>query len=184
MRRLLGSTADEEAARALYAGIVAQARRPEFFLDCGVPDTVDGRFDLLVLHVFLVLRRLKQDRGATAALSQALFDVFFQNLDEGLRRLGAGDIGIGRRIKAMAEGFYGRSVAYERALAQGGDALEQCIRRNLYGTADVDPEHVRAVARYITDESAALAAQDFARLARGEVRFGPAPTGFSGRQGH
>ncbi len=175
MRRLLGPRPHEESARTLYGGIVAQARRPEFFLACGVPDTVDGRFDLLVLHVFLVMRRLKKDRTDTAELSQALFDVFFQDLDESLRELGAGDMGIGRRIKAMAEGFYGRILAYERSIEQGADALENCVRRNLYGAVDVDLEQVRAVARYIEDEVSALAAQDLAGLLRGEVDFGPAP---------
>ncbi len=175
MRRLLGSKPHEESARTLYAGIVTQARRPEFFLACGVPDTVDGRFDLLVLHVFLVMRRLKQDRADTAELSQALFDVFFQDLDESLRELGAGDMGIGRRIKTMAEGFYGRILAYERSIAQGADALENCVRRNLYGAVDVDLEQVRAVARYIEDEVAALAAQDLAGLIAGDVAFGPTP---------
>ncbi|HEX9767993.1 MAG TPA: ubiquinol-cytochrome C chaperone family protein [Kiloniellales bacterium] len=186
VRRLFGSRPHEDSARALYAGIVAQARRPEFFIACGVPDTVDGRFDLLVLHVFLVMHRLKQDRAATADLSQALVDVFFQDLDESLRELGAGDMGIGRRIKAMAEGFYGRTLAYERSLEQGADALEVCVRRNLYGAGESGPEQLRAVALYITDEVAALAVQDLACLSRGEVLFGPppqpAPAGSAGRQ--
>ena len=175
MPRLFGSRPHEDSARKLYAGIVEQARRPEFFLACGLPDTVDGRFDLLVLHVFLVMHRLKRDRAETAELSQALFDVLFQDMDESLRELGAGDMGIGRRIKAMAEGFYGRILAYERALDQGADALEHCVRRNLYGTGEAGPGQVRAVAQYIGREVAALASQDLARLTRGEVVFGPAP---------
>ena len=75
----------------------------------------------------------------------------------------------------MAEGFYGRTLAYERALEEGGDALEQCVRRNLYATAEADSAQVRALARYIGREVAALAAQDLARLTKGEVAFGPAP---------
>ena len=175
MRTIFRSRPHEEPAQGLYAGIVAQARRPEFFLACGLPDTVDGRFDLLVLHVFLVMHRLKQDRVQTAELSQALFDVFFQDMDESLRELGAGDMGVGRRIKAMAEGFYGRVLAYEQALAQGDQALEDCVRRNLYGATDGEREQVRAVALYIRDAVASLADQGLARLVRGEVDFGPAP---------
>lgn len=175
MGRLFGTAAHEASARALYAGIVAQARRPEFFLACGLPDTVDGRFDLLVLHVFLVMHRLKQDRAETSELSQALCEIFFQDMDESLRELGAGDMGIGRRIKAMAEGFYGRILAYEQALVQGDDALDRCLRRNLYGAVEAGPEQVRAVSLYIKDEVAALAGQELARLARGEVEFRPAP---------
>jgi cytochrome b pre-mRNA-processing protein 3 len=173
--RLFGPKPYEEPARGLYTAIVAQARQPAFFLRCGLPDTVDGRFDLLVLHVFLVMHRLKREGAQTAELSQALFDVFFQDMDESLRELGVGDIGVGRRIKAMAEGFYGRILAYEQALALGGDALEHCIARNLYGAANVDREQVRAVAIYISDQVATLAGQETARLGRGEVVFGPAP---------
>lgn len=175
VHRFFGSRPYEEPARGLYAGIVTQARRPEFFLACGLPDSVDGRFDLLVLHVFLVMHRLKQEHAQTAELSQALFDVFFQDMDESLRELGAGDMGIGRRIKAMAEGFYGRILAYEQALAQGDEALEGCVRRNLYGATDGEREQVRAVALYIRDAAASLAGQELARLIRGEADFGPAP---------
>lgn len=175
MPRLFRSRTHEESARTLYAGIVAQARRPEFYLDCGLADTVDGRFDLLVLHVFLVMHRLKQDRAETAELSQALFDVLFQDMDESLRELGAGDMGIGRRIKAMAEGFYGRTLAYERGLEEGSEALEQCVLRNLYGSDGASAAQLRAVAGYISREVAALAAQDLALLTRGEVVFGPPP---------
>lgn len=175
MRKFFGAKPHEETARTLYASIVAQARRPEFFVDCGLPDTVDGRFDLLVLHVFLVMHRLKRERAETAALSQALFDVFFQDMDESLRELGAGDMGIGRRIKAMAEGFYGRSLAYEQALEEEGDGLELCIRRNLYGSVDAGREQAQAVAHYIRDEAARLAGQTLQRLLRGEVSFGPPP---------
>ena len=175
MRRLFGSKLHEESARRLYAGIVEQARQPEFFLACGLPDSVDGRFDLLVLHVFLVMHRLKRDRTETADLSQALFDILFQDMDESLREMGAGDMGVGRRIKAMAEGFYGRILAYERALDQGADVLEECVRRNLYGAADPGRDQVRSVAHYIAREVASLATQDLERLAQGQVAFGPAP---------
>lgn len=175
MQSLFRPKAHEETARALYGAIVAQARQPAFFRDCGLPDTLDGRFDLLVLHVFLVLHRLKRERAQTAELSQALFDLMFQNMDESLREMGAGDMGVGRRIKAMAEGFYGRSLAYERALAEGEAALEDCVRRNLYGAGEPSPAQVAAVAGYIGREVAALDAQDLAHLAAGRVVFGPAP---------
>ncbi len=175
VRRLFGSGQHEDVARRLYAGIVEQARQPSFFAACGLPDTVDGRFDLLVLHVFLVMHRLKRDRSETAELSQALFDVLFQDMDESLRRMGAGDMGVGHRIKAMAEGFYGRVLAYERALEQGEEALQDCVRRNLLGARDGDPGQVQALARYIGREVAALAAQNLAQLAQGRVAFGPAP---------
>lgn len=82
-----------ESAHSLYLRVVAQARQPAFYADFGVPDTVDGRFDLVVLHVFLVLHRLKQDHPQASDLAQALFDTLFQDMDQSLRELGAGDMG-------------------------------------------------------------------------------------------
>ena len=175
MPRFFRSHPHEGAAQTLYGEIVAQTRRSAFFLDCGLPDTVDGRFDLLVLHVFLVMHRLKRDPADTAELSQALFDVLFADMDESLRELGVGDMGVGRRIKAMAEGFYGRTLAYERALEEGEEALEHCVRRNLLAGAEANPAQVRALAGYIQREVAALAEQDLAGLANGRVAFGPPP---------
>ncbi len=94
----------EARARALYEGVVAQARQPGFYRDCGVPDSVDGRFELIALHAFLVLHRLKADPTDTAALGQALFDVMFQDMDQSLRELGAGDLGVGPRSSVWPRG--------------------------------------------------------------------------------
>jgi len=173
----------EKTARLLYDRIVGQARRPEFFRECGLPDTLDGRFDVLVLHVFLVMHRLKQDRGRTADLSQALFDILFQDMDESLRELGAGDMGIGRRIKAMAEGFYGRVAAYDQALNAADQSLEDCVRRNLFGSAAPAAWQLAAMADYIRAEVAALAGRETGALLAGELVFGDAPVPESGSQG-
>ena len=175
MRRLFKRNPHEEKARALYQNIVEQTRQPAFFRHCGVPDSLDGRFDLLVLHVFLVLHRLKRDRAQTTDLAQALFDVLFRDMDASLRELGAGDIGIGRRIKKMMEGFYGRVAAYEPALEAPGQALEEALARNLFGRHDADPAGLAALAGYVRREAAALGRQETAALLGGEVAFGPAP---------
>ncbi len=155
----------EARARALYERIVAQARQPGFYRDCGVPDTVDGRFESIALHVFLVLHRLKADPGDTEALGQALFDVMFQDMDQNLRELGAGDMGVGPRVKRMAQGLYGRIAAYEAGLKgpgagpgadsgpdsgpNSGTELEAALRRNLFGTVSPAPEQVQAMAAYL-----------------------------------
>ena len=182
MRGLFRRDRFEEAAESLYRQIVAQARRPGFFRDCGLPDTLDGRFDLLVLHVFLVMHRLKRDQAQTAGLSQALFDVLFRDMDQSLRELGAGDVGIGRRIKRMVEAFYGRVAAYEQGLTASGEGLaggglEGAVERNLFGHGPAEPAQVAAqvaaLAGYIRREAAALERQDVAALLRGEVNFGP-----------
>jgi cytochrome b pre-mRNA-processing protein 3 len=162
------------SAHAAYLAIVARAREPVFFLDCAVPDTLDGRFELIALHAFLVLNRLKAEHAATGDFAQELFDTMFADLDRGLREMGASDIGVGRRVKEMAKAFYGRIVAYEQGLAAGGDdQLGEALRRNLYGTAPASQEAVAAMARYTRRQVAALAEATRESLLSGEVRFDP-----------
>ena len=112
-------------AYAAYASIVEQARAPDFFLRLDVPDTLDGRFEMIALHMFLVLNRLKAEHEATAEFSQALFDAMFADLDRGLREMGATDMGVGKRVKEMAKGFYGRIAAYEKGLEGDDQTLER-----------------------------------------------------------
>lgn len=159
-------------ARLLYEGVVAQARRPEFYEQAGVPDSVDGRFELVALHCFLLLRRLRVEGEATARLRQGVFDWMFADMDASLRELGAGDLGVGRRVKHMARGFYGRIAAYDRGLDHGGSMLPDALRRNLYGTVDPPPALVAAMADYVQAAAARLARQPAAALIRGTVEFG------------
>ena len=100
---------------AIYGMIVTQAREPLFYRDLGVPDTVNGRFDLLVLHLWMVLRRLRPMEGG-AELSQALFDRFCDDMDANLREMGVGDLTVPKRMQAFGEAFYGRAAAYDLAL--------------------------------------------------------------------
>ena len=173
-RRFRRSHATDEA-RKLYARVVEQARRPEFYLRCKVADTVDGRFDMIALHAFLLMRRLKC--GRTGSLAQALFDVMFADMDQNLREMGIGDLAVGRKVKALAELFYGRVAAYEAGLV--GDESELCegLRRNLYRKVDPPPGNVAAMAAYVRREAAALEVQETDRLLAGEVFFGPPPGG-------
>lgn len=167
----------EAQARALYRAVVAQARRPEFYTHCGVPDTLDGRFDLLAVHAFLLLHRLKRDRPASAELAQAVFDVMFEDLDQNLRELGAGDLGLGRKVKGMAQALYGRIAAYEAALEGPEADLEAALRRNLYRHVAPAPGCVRALAAYMRRQAAALEGQSYAGLAAGGLSFGAPPAG-------
>ncbi len=161
------------AAYGAYAQIVGRAREPAFFVDCAVPDTVDGRFELIALHTFLVLNRLKLEHAATADFAQELFDAMFADLDRGLREMGASDIGVGRHVKQMAKGFYGRILAYERGLAGSDDELGEAIRRNLYGTASPSPQAVAAMVRYVRRQAAALARDPLDRMLSGKISFAP-----------
>ena len=157
---------NRSAVQALYSAIVSASRIPVFYAEWGVPDTLDGRFELIALHAFLAMRRLKQS-DSNAAFAQALFDTMFADLDRNLREMGASDLGVGRQVKTMAKAFYGRVVAYERGLA-GTDSLDDALRRNLYGTATPDAGQVTAIATYIRRQTQALDAAPLERLLAGE----------------
>ena len=166
----------ERVAAELYVKLVEQARSPAFYTVCGVPDTLDGRFEALALHAFLVFHRLKAEGQEAQGFAQALFDHMFSDMDLSLREIGVTDFSIGKKVKAMGRGFYGRVVAYDHGLAaEDPEGLEGALRRNLYGTVEPEPGQVRAVAAYLRREVAGLAAQPVAALLAGEVRFGPAP---------
>ncbi|MFN3460346.1 MAG: ubiquinol-cytochrome C chaperone family protein [Oceanibaculum sp.] len=153
------ATRRRDSADSLYLTLVALAREPRFYTDLGVPDTVDGRFEMLSLFVYLALRRLRREGAEIARFSQDLFDTMFADLDQSLRELGAGDLGVAPRIKRMAEGFYGRIAAYDKALEADDQALGTALRRNLYGT--VTPEEptlsrMALILRHLDDAFATL----------------------------
>ena len=149
----------------LHAAVVARARDPVFFARFGVKDTLDGRFDLLVLHAWLVLERLNE---AGAPVSQAFVDAVFVGFDEALREPGAGDIGMGKRVKKLASAFYGRTRAY--AEAQDEAAMEAALVRNLY--RGVSEPGAKALMRYVMRAKARLEACD---VEGGVLDFGPLP---------
>ena len=153
-------------AQPLYFALVAQARQPEFYRDFGVPDTIDGRYDMIVLHAALIFRRL---RGAADAgtLSDDLFEVMFADLDRSLREMGLGDVGVGKRVRQMARGFYGRATAYDRAL-DGEDSLDEALRRNVYGTVQPEPGDVASLAAYVRAADAVLKVRTVADLVAAE----------------
>jgi cytochrome b pre-mRNA-processing protein 3 len=161
------------AARAAYGSIVARAREPGLYAAWSVPDTLDGRFELLALHAFLVLNRLKREPPPAKEFAQELFDTMFTDLDRGVRESGAADLGVGRQVKAMARGFYGRIAAYDKGLGDETE-LRAALRRNLFGTVpDVGDAPIEKAARYLRDQAAALAAAPVERLVAGEVPFAP-----------
>ncbi len=163
----------DAAAHPLYGQIVAQARQPDFYRAAGVPDTVQGRFEMIALHMFLVLHRLKQEGGAGADLAQDLFDLMFQDMDRNLRELGTGDLAVGKRIKTLAKELYGRIAAYEKGLTGGTGAaeLEQALARNIFADAPIPPGALTALADYLRRSVPVLARQPYTDLAAGKVAF-------------
>jgi len=167
---------DRSTIAALYGAIVAQARNLTFYGAYGVPDTVLGRFDMVVLHAVLLVRRL---RGSDAArrLGQGVFDAFCRDMDDNLREMGVSDVGVPRTMRRLGEAFYGRARAYEAALgAQGDEALVATLTRNVY--AEAVPVAAAPLATYVRAAAGMLAGESDAALARGEARF-PDPDAFA-----
>lgn len=150
-------TEADAIASALYGAIVAQARNPVLYADFGVPDTVDGRFEMVVLHAILVLDRLQQGGEAEKAAGQQVFDLYCTDMDRSLRELGIGDLGVPKRMKKMTEAFYGRAGAYRAAFAtRDATALAEAIRRNVFPGATF-AAGARALATYVLASSDSLA---------------------------
>ena len=142
------SAARKREGRRLYDALVSRSREPVFFADFGVADSIDGRFDMLVFHAWLVLAELK---GAESA--QALTDTIFTGFDEAMREQGAGDMGIGHKLKAMGNAFYGRIAVYDATKIQ--EELAAALAKNLGRGASVD-ERARALAAYAASARTAL----------------------------
>lgn len=157
-------------ARSLYEALVAQARTEVFYRSGGVADSIDGRFDLVVLHAFLVMRRLSGQGTDAADLSQALFDLMFDDFDQSLREMGVSDMGVSPRIKKMAKAFYGRANAYDGAFA-GHEAMAAALERNLYRGNPPSGPATAAMAAYVEAMAAFLDSQPLDELLKGRVRF-------------
>lgn len=162
--------------------IVAQARSPAFYRDFGVPDTVNGRFDMVVLHLGLVLARLRGSGAETESLAQGLFDLFCRDMDGNLREMGISDLKVPKQMKGIGEAVYGRLRAYDEALAAPGlEALEKLVIRNLQdgmpGSAPTHPKGseqavaARALAAYVRASHDALQGRNPARWEADGIPF-------------
>jgi cytochrome b pre-mRNA-processing protein 3 len=162
-------SARPDTISGLYGTIVAQARLPSFYRDYAVADTVNGRFEMVVLHLWLLLDRLSRDAGLSD-LGQAVFDRFCDDMDANLREIGVGDLSVPKHMRRLGEAFYGRAEAYREALAATDtETLEQALARNIYeGSPSAAAGRLAAYARVALRE---LAAQDSASLAAGTLRF-------------
>jgi cytochrome b pre-mRNA-processing protein 3 len=155
----------------LYGAIVAQARLPIFYRSLGVPDTLEGRFTLLSLHLFVVLHRLKAEGAEGAGIVQGLVDRFSQDMETVLRELGVSDIRIPKRMRGLAASSMSLLQSYEGAFAKGQSALAEAIEATLPdGTANRELSS-RALASYLWASAVALEQQTFASLNEGAIEF-------------
>lgn len=176
---LFRRTPRDDSIAVLYGAIVAQARAPAFYRHHGVADTVNGRLEMIVLHTVLVVLRLEAEGAPARPLGQALFDHFCSDMDANLREMGVGDMAVPRKMKAIAEAFYGRKRAYEAAIAAPGlDELAAALARNVHAATGADSAGVTRLAGYVREAVRRLAAIDGSMLRRGQVEF-PDPQAFA-----
>ena len=164
-----------EEAHALYLQVIEQARTPVFYSDFGVPDTVDGRFDMVALHMFLLQHRLKHETAPAPSLAEALMTVMANDMDRSLREMGVGDYSVGKRLKQMLGAFYGRAAAYEAGLDADDAVLAAAVSRNIFREEGSDEAACRAFATYIRQQVDRLERQPTGELLAGTVRFTPPP---------
>lgn len=162
---------DFDIPATLYGAIVAQARQPALYRDFGVADTTDGRFEAVVLHTVLVLRRFGAGDEELRDAGQAVFDLFCTEMDRSLREIGVGDLSVPKRMRKIGEVYYGRSAAYDSALSAGDEAaLAEAIRRSV-PAAEGGEVAAGPLAAYMIATAAALAATPKASLMAARLPF-------------
>jgi cytochrome b pre-mRNA-processing protein 3 len=173
LKRLFKPRPAQAAGRALYARTVTQSRTPALYAELGAPDTVEGRFELYSLHVYLLLERLKGQGEQAAETAQALFDTYLSALDHALREMGVGDLSVGKKMRKLGEAFYGRIGSLEDALSALPDTsdLQAMLERTVYEGADASG--APRLAAYVLQQREALRAQPVERLYGGEVEWAP-----------
>lgn len=168
---LFRSRRHERAGYALYTEAVQAARDPALYAALGVPDTLDGRFDMIGLYVSLIINRLRREAKPGPQLSQAVFDAMFSDMDFNLREIGVSDMRVGNRVKEMWVAFNGRARAYAAALDAGDeDAMAAAVARNVWRGAEPH-EEARELARLAVAQQSHLAGQGLQDLVAGRVRF-------------
>ena len=156
----------------LYGVIVAQARTPAFYADYGVADTPAGRFDMIVLHLVLFVRRLRGEPAPIRALGQGVFDLFCRDMDHNFREMGIGDLAVPKHMRRVAEAFYGRAAAYDRAIEEADeDELAAALARNIFPESGAPSACARRLARYVRCAIDGLGRQDAEVFAQAGVSF-------------
>lgn len=171
-----------DQANKLYISLVDQARQPVFYDDLGIPDSLDGRFEMILIHLFLLTHRL-QDAGTPDMheLAQRVTEIFFNDMDRSLREIGVGDMSVGKKVKAMANAYNGRLTVYADTMADHA-ALCEALRRNAYGTATPDDTQVARLANYMHEAEHRLHAQSLPHITSGQMQW-PASCSLPGENG-
>jgi cytochrome b pre-mRNA-processing protein 3 len=162
------------SVQLIYASVVAQARQPAFYRHLGVPDSLEGRYEMITLHLFLILERLREEGPQCQRPARALVERFVTDMDDCMRELGVGDLTVPKKVKRAAAGIFERTSAYRTALESGEDALARAIAANLAGAENVDlSENHRSLAAYVMASTRQLAAEPSEVIFSNGARFAP-----------
>ena len=156
----------------IYLKAVEQARQKELYEDFAIPDTVDGRFDMIILHLFLIIKNIK-DTNDASFLSQGLLDYMFDDMDRNLREMGVGDLSVGKQVKKMAKAFYGRSECWEKGLLGSHEDLNEALMETVYRSSKIKSDHLEKLIRYIKVNDNHIKQQNISSILAGKIEFVP-----------
>jgi len=171
LKSIFSRTHELTPVRTVYEAIVAQARQTELYSDLGVSDTIDGRFDMIVLHNDAVMCHMQAGEEPDRAFAQALIDELFRDMDRSLREMGVGDMGVGKRVKKMASVYYGRASAYARARTAGDKSLATALMRNVFEGDELHAASAERLARYAGRLHDAVVSMDRGQIRDGKLDF-------------
>lgn len=157
---------DRCKAKDLYGVIVTGARQPAFYSDCGVEDTPEGRYEMIALHLFLVIERLKGAGTQADRIAQRVMETFVTDMDDSMREMGVGDLSVGKKVKRSAAGLYERFRAYRTAMSAGEGALAEQVAGFVPNVSDSE-----RIARYVTASAQDLKGIGLDEVLSGKVRF-------------
>ena len=156
-----------KSANLAYGALVAQARKPVFYTTHAVADTIDGRFDMVALHLFIVLRRLDTINGGQD-MQQHLADITIADMDQSVREMGVGDTGVSKRIMAMAQAFWGRFEAYKHAT---NETMVDAIVKNVFRGDSSKAIYAQNMAKYVESQLLYLSKQSEQNILKGNIKF-------------
>ncbi|MCP5382185.1 MAG: hypothetical protein H6912_07420 [Kordiimonadaceae bacterium] len=164
-----------DSGQFLFLSIIEQSRLPFFYTDMEIADSIDGRFDVLVLHMAIVLDELdkySEEVPEVMKLRRILQEIMFDNLDLTLREIGVGDLGVGKKIKIMAEAFYGRVKTYQELFSsENVEEMSEAIKRNVYRGCDVDKKILKYLSTYIFKIRRDVSDQPIKEIMKGNISF-------------
>jgi cytochrome b pre-mRNA-processing protein 3 len=165
---------ERAAAERIYAASVAAARRPQLYLALGVPDTLQGRFEMVALHLFPIMHRLMHDPGDDPELARLVSESFVADMDASFREMGVGDLSVPRRMNALYRSFAGRMGAYKKGVEEGDEALLDAVARNVFPVGSAEARAL-ALKAHLAAAVAAVRAADLEAIRRGDLPF-PEPS--------